>query len=185
MIGRAVRMVLTGLSPRRTVMILSLVATWCVLWGAVSAANVLSGAVVALVVTAPGLGDPLPGGFRLVPLLRLSWVVLVDSVKSTVEVSGEILTPGDQSSESIVAITVPPRARRHMLFYTAAITLTPGTVVVDTDVEAGILYIHLLHDINVAAGEALVQRLAELACEAFPAATDGPLEPGRSAGDAG
>jgi len=171
-IGRGVRAVLTGMSPRRVMMIVSLVASWCVLWGAVSAANILSGALVALLVTAPGLGDAVTGGIRLGPLLRLTWIVLVDLVRSTVVVAVEILTPGDHSSESIVAVTVPPDARRHMLFYTAAITITPGTVVADTDIEAGTLYIHLLHDTDVAATDAHVQRLAELARRAFPPGAD-------------
>ena len=172
MIGRGVRAVLAGMSPRRVVMIVSLVASWCVLWGTVSAANILSGALAALLVTAPGLGDALTGGVRPGPLLRLTWVVLVDLVRSTVAVAVEILSPGDHSSESIVAVTVPPEGRRHMLFYTAAITITPGTVVVDTDTEAGTLYIHLLHDTDVAATDAHVQRLAELTCRAFPPAAD-------------
>lgn len=184
MIGRGVRAVLTGMSPRRVIMIVFLVASWCVLWGTVSAANILSGALVALVVTAPGLGDALTGGVRLGPLLQLTWLVFVDLVRSTVAVAVETLTPGDNSSESIVSFTVAPEARRHMLFYTAAITITPGTVVVDTDIEAGTLYIHLLHDTDVAANEAHVQRLAELACRAFPnGADDGPIHVAEAVGD--
>lgn len=176
MIGRMMRAVLRGLSLRRAIMMAALVATWCVLWGDVSPANVLSGALLAVFLTAPGLGGALSGGIRPVPLARLSWLVLVDLVKSTVQVAREILTPGDQSSESIVAVTIPPQARRHMLFFTAALTLTPGTVVVDVDVEAGTLYIHVLHDTDVAANQALVRRLAELTCAAFPVAAGGPTD---------
>lgn len=170
MMSRILTAVFNGFPPRRIVMIGALTAAWCVLWGGLSAANLLSGALSALVVTATGLGGALPGGIRPVPLARLTWVVFVDLVRSTIEVAFEILTLKDDTSESVVAVSVPPEARRHMLFYTAAITLTPGTVVVDTDVDTGTLYIHLLHDTDVAATFAHVARLAELACLAFPLA---------------
>lgn len=183
MITRLLRAVVRGVSLRRMIMMSALVVTWCVLWGDVSAANVLSGVLLAVVLTAPGLGGALSGGVRVVPLLQLSWVVLVDLVRSTVKVAREILTPGDQSSESIVAVSVPPQARRHMLFFTAAITLTPGTVVVDVDVDAGTLFVHLLHDTGAAANRAHVQRLAELTCAAFPIAGDGSSDLFDAAGE--
>ena len=53
--------------------------------------------------------------------------------------------------------------------------ITPRNRFVDTDVEAGTLYIHLLHDTDVAANQAHVQRLAELTCRAFPGAAGGPI----------
>lgn len=183
MIGRLIRASMRGLSLRRVVMMAALVATWCVLWGDISAANVLSGALLAAALTTPGLGGALSGSIRPVPLVLLAWIVLVDLVKSTVGVAMEILTPGDRTSESIVAVTVPPEARRHMLFFTAAITLTPGTVVVDVDVDAGTLYVHLLHDTDVAANQADIQRLAELTCAAFPVAPDGPTDLFDTAGE--
>ncbi len=181
MIARPAAAVLTGFTVRRVTMILILTVVWCVLWERFSVANLLSGVLAALVVTTKGLGDPLLGGVRPVPLVRLTWVVFVDLVRSTTEVVFEIVTLKDRSSESVVAVAVPPEARRHMLFYTAAITLTPGTVVVDTDVDTGTLYIHLLHDTDVDATIAHVARLAELACLAFPVASG--VEPVRS-GDA-
>ncbi len=167
-IGAVGRRLVTGFSPRRIIMAGALAVSWCIWWGAFSAANILAGVLCGLVVTAPGLGRALTGGVRLVPLLRLLWLIMIDLAKSTVRVSHEVLTPGNHTSESIVAVTVPLAARRHMLLYTAAITLTPGTVVVDTDMEAGTLYVHILHDDDAPANDAHVQAMADLAVAAFP-----------------
>ena len=160
----------TGFTLRRVAMIGVLVASWCVLWGSLSAANVISGTLLALAVSSPGLGDALPGGVRPVPLAHLTWLIFVDLTRSTIKVASEVLSPSDHTSESIVAVTIPPEGRRHMLLYTAAVTLTPGTVVVDVDMDAGTLYVHLLHDANVSANGTHIQRLAELASRAFPVA---------------
>ena len=181
--ARIVAAVLSDFSLRRAAMAASLVGAWCVLWERLSVANVVSGILVSIIVTSPGLGGSLAGGVKPLPLARLLWLIFVDLVRSTVVVSRDILTPGNHTSESIVAVTVTPAARRHLLLFTAAITLTPGTVVVDADIEAGTLYVHLLHDTDVEANTAHIHRLAELASEAFPlsdngeavtAATEGP-----------
>ncbi len=172
-----IRRLLTGIArpmvPRRVIMMAALVVAWCVLWGTVSAANLLSGLLVALLVTTPGLGGALDGGFRPKPFARLMWLILIDLMKSTIAVSYEILRLRGPASESIVAVTVPVEARRHLLLYTAAITLTPGTVVVDTDVDSGTLYVHLLDDADVAGSVAHVQRMAELAVRSFPPRSQG------------
>lgn len=170
MITRIGAAVLSDFSLRRAAMAASLVGTWCVLWESVSVANLLSGGLVAIIVTAPGLGGALAGGVRLVPLMRLLLLIFVDLVRSTFAVSRKILSAGTDTSESIVSVTVAPDARRHLLLFTAAITLTPGTVVVDTDTEDGTLYVHLLHDIDAEANTAHIHRLAELSCQAFPTA---------------
>ncbi len=177
--SRAAKAVLTGFSTRRICMIAVLVLGWCVLWGRFTVANALSGLAVGLIVTASGLSAPLAGGVRPAPLARLLWVVFVDLIRSTGAIGREILTPRDQTSESIVAVPVPAAARRHMLFYTAAITLTPGTVVVHADADIGVVYVHLLRGTGVKSTEDHVARLADLAVQAFP--VPGTVEP-RSSG---
>ena len=156
------------LRPGRIVTLASLTAIWCVLWGEATFANIAAGIVVAVAVTSFGLGPEGTNGVRLVPLLRLAWLVTVDLVKSTVSVAREILTPTDYTDESVVAVNVAADGRHHMLLLTVAITLTPGTAVVDVDPDTGTLYLHLLHDEQRAATIEHVKQLAHLACEALP-----------------
>jgi len=165
---------MTGrLSPRRLATITILTAVWCGLWGSVSTANVLGGLAVAIGVTAIGIGTPGKGGIRLRPLLALTGLVLADLVRSTANVAREIITPTDSTDESIIAVDIPLPSRDHLLILVVAVTLTPGTAVVDADPDTGTLYLHLLHDHRREATIEHVHQLARLACDALPVPTGG------------
>jgi multicomponent Na+:H+ antiporter subunit E len=153
---------------RRLVTAMALVAAWCALWGEVSVANLLSGVIVAIAVSASGIGTAGRGGIRPLPLARFVGLVAVDLVISTVTVAREILTPTDYTEEAIIAVPVPAETRSHLLLLIVAVTLTPGTAVVDADTDAGVLYLHLLHADRRAATTEHVQELADLACRALP-----------------
>ncbi len=156
------------LTPRRVLTLTLLVAAWCALWGAVSVANVLSGTIVAVAATLFAGVDRHAGGIRVVPLLQFAWIVALDLVVSTVQVAWEILTPTDYTDEAIIAVDTSIAARSHFLMLVVAITVTPGTAVVDTDADTGRLYLHLLHADKAPSIERHVRRLAELACLALP-----------------
>lgn len=158
-------------SARRLVTIAALTLAWCGMWQQISIANVISGAAVAAVVLSTGLGTRGKGSIRMVPLMRLLWMVLVDLVKSTIDVAKEIVRPANTISEAIVAVEIPAHAKQHFLLLIVAITLTPGTAVVDADPDTGTLYLHLLHHERLAEVEAHVAALAELADQALPAHT--------------
>ena len=155
-------------APRRLLTLALLVLAWCALWGAVSVANVLSGVLVAVPVTLFAGVQPGTGRLRLLPLLHFVWLVASDLVVSTVTVAWEILTPTDYTDEAIIAVDTQVGARSHLLLLVVAITVTPGTAVVDTDGDTGRLYLHLLHADKADDIVAHVQRLAELACRALP-----------------
>ena len=158
------------LSIRPLTTAVALTAAWCGLWGSVSVANVLSGLTVSALVLASGVGTSGEGGVRIIPLLRLIWLVLIDLISSTYKVAFEVLTPTDYTRESIVAVPTAVGTQAHFLLMTVAITLTPGTAVVDADTDTGTLYVHLLHHDRRDATTKQVQRLAQLACEALPVA---------------
>lgn len=156
------------LAPRRLITVALLVAAWCAMWGSASVANVLSGTVLAVAVLAGGLGTPNRGSVRVLPLMRFGGLVALDLVLATVNVAKEILTPTDSTEESIVAVPLPIESRRHLLLLVGAVTVTPGTAVVDADPDTGTLYLHLLHHDRKDETVAHVERLAELACAALP-----------------
>ena len=161
------------LRPRRLVNIFILTLVWCGLWQDISAANLLAGAVIAIGVTSARIGPPSRGGMNPIALVKLGVLVLVDLIRSTISVASEILTPTDYTEESIVAVTIPNEGRQHLLLLTIAITLTPGTAVVDTDPDTGTLYLHLLHQDRTEETVAHAKRLVRLACEALPTKTEG------------
>lgn len=168
----SVSVVRTGLralvTPRRLLTVALLVGAWCALWGSVSVANVVSGALVAVAATLFAGVDRNAGSLRVLPLLQFVWLVLADLVVSTVQVAWEILTPTDHTDEAIIAVDTQVGSRSHFLMLVVAITVTPGTAVIDTDADTGRLYLHLLHAEKAPEIERHVRHLAELACRALP-----------------
>lgn len=158
---------------RRALSVVVLTIAWCGLWQSLSAANILSGVAVSTAVIASGVGTSGRGGIRIVPLVRLGWLVFVDLVLSTVNVAREIITPTDHTEEAIVAVDVPSHGRQHLLFLVVAITLTPGTAVVDADPDTGRLYLHILHADRIAETVEHARLLAELICDALPVPPEG------------
>lgn len=156
------------LTIRNVAIAVSLTLVWCGLWGSFSVANALSGLLVSTAILASGVGGNTDSGLRVVPLARLFVLVLVDLIRSTIAMAVEILTPTDYTKEGIVAVNLPADHRQHLLFLTVAITLTPGTAVVDVDRENGTLYLHLLHIEQSDATIAHVHELARVADEAWP-----------------
>jgi len=157
-------------TPRVLLVIAALVVAWCGLWEAFSIANVLSGiivAVIALVIAGPSTAGR---SVHIGALTQLVWLVLVDLVRSTAQVVWEILTPADYTDEIIIGIDTKADSSAHLLLLTVSITLTPGTAIVDINVDTGRLYLHLLHADAAPQVTKHVERLAELACRAFPPA---------------
>ena len=155
-------------TPRRLLSVAMLTLAWCGLWGAVSAANVLAGVIVGTVVMFASGVQPGLGRIRVLPLLHFVWLVTVDLVASTIAVAWEVLTPADYTDEAIIAVDTNLEARAHLLMLVVAITVTPGTAVVDTDADTGRLYLHVLHAEKSDGITAHVQRIAELASRALP-----------------
>jgi multicomponent Na+:H+ antiporter subunit E len=161
--------------PRRLLTLALLVGAWCALWGGFSVANVLAGVVVAVAVTLVAGVEPGQGRIHLIALFHFVWLVAVDLVASTASVAWEILTPTDYTDEAIIAVDTQVESRAHLLMLVVAITVTPGTAVVDSDADTGRLYLHLLHADKADDIVQHVQHLAELGCRALPVAI-GPVE---------
>ncbi len=161
---------LIHLSLRRLVTVAALMFAWCALWGGPSAANLLSGFVVGVVVSVAGVGTAGRGRIRILPLVRFAGLVAKDLIFSTVAVAAEVLTPVDYTDEAIIEVKLPAQSRNHLLLLTVAVTVTPGTAVVDADPETATLYLHLLHADRAEATTLHVQELANLACQSLPVA---------------
>ena len=124
-----------------------LVLVWNLLWGTWSWANLISGVVVALVVTSLLPLPPVVGGVRVhwVRLLRLLGYFVVDLVVSAAQVAWLTLRPGGISRSAI--LKVPLRTDSDLLLTIVAetVTLVPGSIVIDLDREEKSLVLHVLH----------------------------------------
>lgn len=125
-----------------------LLALWVALWGDLSVANVASGVVVVVLLA---LVVRPAAGVRHVPspigMLVLVWHVLVDLVVSSVGVARAVLQPTPERTVTAV-VPVPLTTRSPLIasIVANAITLTPGTMTVDVDVDGAgfVLRVHVL-----------------------------------------
>jgi multicomponent Na+:H+ antiporter subunit E len=139
---------LFGPGRRRDLIIavVALITVWVLLWGVLSWANLISGLVVAIIVLAV---FPLPpaafaGRFRPLGLLRFAARFLTDLVRASVQLSVLALRFGHQPRSAI--IRVPLRAPSELILTLTgeAVSLVPGSLIVDTDQATSALYIHVI-----------------------------------------
>lgn len=155
-------------TPFAFFLVIALTGMWCVLWGEVTIANVVSGAVLAAVFVAMSSTGSGGHGVRPFALVKFLAVVAVDLAKSTAAVAVEVLTLTDRTEETIIVVDPSPERLASPLLMVVAITITPGTGVVDVDTETGLLYLHLLHGQRADEVTAHVRRLNGLANAALP-----------------
>ncbi len=123
-----------------------LVLVWMLLWGTWSWANLLSGLVVALVLL---VLLPLPhvvGSTRLRPLpaLVLLGHFAVDLVVSAAEIAWTALRPGGPVRAAIVQVQLRVDSDLLLTMVAEAVSLVPGSLVLDLDREQRVMTLHVL-----------------------------------------
>lgn len=124
-----------------------LVLVWILLWGTWSWANLLSGTLVALVVT---VLLPLPavvGGLRVRPLRLLGFLAhfLLDLTSSGAQVAWQALRPGQQRRSAIVRVQLRTDSDLLLTIIASTLSLIPGSLVLDLDRAERSIALHLLH----------------------------------------
>jgi multicomponent Na+:H+ antiporter subunit E len=164
----------------------SLVVLWILLWGDISAANLLSGILVSTALLAAFPGDRRDDAMRYVirpfAALRLVGWFVVQLVRSNVLLTREVLSPRSRIRTGVVACPLRTTSSRLTTIVANVIALTPGTMTVDIDSSGGdgappVLFVHVLKLDDVATVRRSVTDLESLVLGAF-----GPL-PSRSQED--
>lgn len=123
-----------------------LTLVWVLLWGTFTAASVVGGVVVALLVTAlfrlPLSPERLP--FRPLPLLGLLGYVSYDLLASTVEVSWHVLRYGPRARAAVIALPLLSASDRVVTVMANALTLSPGTMALQIDHDNDVWYVYAL-----------------------------------------
>ncbi|CAA9250085.1 MAG: Na(+) H(+) antiporter subunit E [uncultured Acidimicrobiales bacterium] len=162
------------MSRVRPYLILWLTAVWVALWGDLTFANVAGGLVVATALTvllpAPGDGGRSTGGraqVRPVAALHFAGWFAWKLVEANVIVGWEVLTPRNRINEGVVAVPLHGCSDGLTSLVASCVSLTPGTLVLDVDVDPLVLYVHVLHLRTIEEVRAEVQALEHLAIRAF------------------
>ncbi len=141
-------------------LLLWLVLVWNLLWGTWSWANLLSGIVVALLVTLLLPLPPVVGGLHFRPLPALVYVIrfFVDLVASCFQVVWLAFRPVPPRG-AIVAVQVRTDNDLLLTMLAETVCLIPGSIVLELDRERRVLGLHVLNVRDEAAVAAQKERV--------------------------
>jgi multicomponent Na+:H+ antiporter subunit E len=133
-----------------------LLVVWLGLWESASVANVVGGLLAGgvLLLAFPLRDDPglnaarTPGPtfwLRPLPVLVFLGVYAWKLLEANLIVTWEVLTPGTRVNEGIVAVPVTGASPLVLALLANAVSLTPGTMVVEITRDPPVLYVHVLH----------------------------------------
>ncbi len=135
---------------RRFLLNLGLAIVWMGLTGSVSEWNFLAGLVVGALIIgvysgAAGETSYLGRGWRLLSSFGRFIRMMV---QSNLQVAWEVLTPKMHQKPRIIRYSVDGFTDAHRTALASAITLTPGTLVIDVSPDDKWLYIHCMYAEN-------------------------------------
>jgi multicomponent Na+:H+ antiporter subunit E len=138
-------------SPWRSVwrqlpLLIALIALWVLLWDHVDALTIVTGVVLAIAVTRLLYLPPvlLSGRFNPWRALLLGLRMMFDVAVASLQVAFLALDPRSKPMNAIIAVQLLTRSDLVTTLTSEAISVVPGTVVVDIDRERGLLYLHAL-----------------------------------------
>jgi multicomponent Na+:H+ antiporter subunit E len=123
-----------------------LMLVWVLLWGDVSAANVLSGLLVGLLITVLLPLPPVPIEGRLHPLslLRLMIQVAYYLVMSSIQVAWLAVKPGPPPRTAVLRAHLALKSDLVLALAVNILNLIPGGIVLEIDQTRRLIYVHVL-----------------------------------------
>jgi multicomponent Na+:H+ antiporter subunit E len=123
-----------------------LTLVWILLWGTVSAANILSGLAIAVVITLllPLPVVPIEGRVHPVSLMRLIAVVAYELVLSSLQVAWLAVKPGPPPLTAVLRAHLAIKSDLVLALGVNIITLIPGSIVLEIDQSRRMIYVHVI-----------------------------------------
>ncbi|MDH6460481.1 multicomponent Na+:H+ antiporter subunit E [Micromonospora sp. A200] len=123
-----------------------LIAVWNLLWGEISWGNLLGGALVGVAVLLFFPLPPVSFGGRLRPraLLVLLTTFVAELVDASVHVAAIAVRPGYRPRGAIIGVRLRVRTDLNLALTAELLSLVPGTLILEIDRDAGVLYVHVL-----------------------------------------
>jgi multicomponent Na+:H+ antiporter subunit E len=131
---------------RQLPLLVGLMLLWMLLWDDVSWGNVINGVLVAIVVTRVFYLPPaeLSGRFNLYWALTFLLHFAGDLVRSSIHVARIALRPGFVPRNAVIAINLHTSSDLLLTVTGHALTLIPGSLIIDVDRLNTTLYVHVL-----------------------------------------
>jgi multicomponent Na+:H+ antiporter subunit E len=123
-----------------------LMLVWILLWGDISAANVISGLAVALGITVllPLPPVPVEGRVHLLSLVRLVAQVTWYLVWSSAQVAWLAIRPGPPPLTAVLRAHLDIKSDLVLALAVNIINLIPGSIVLEIDQVRRFIYVHVL-----------------------------------------
>jgi multicomponent Na+:H+ antiporter subunit E len=123
-----------------------LMLVWILLWGTFSAANVISGLAVALVITLllPLPVVPIEGRVHPLTLMRLVGLVAWYLVVSSAQLAWLAIKPGPPPLSAVLRAHMAIKSDLVLALAVNIVNLTPGTIVLEIDQVRRMIYVHVI-----------------------------------------
>ncbi|WP_116245469.1 Na+/H+ antiporter subunit E [Nocardiopsis sp. FIRDI 009] len=158
--GRGLRAVRRRLGKVQLPVALGMTLVWVVLfngfqWREESLGLAVLGFGVSVLIMVVFPLPPLGPGLRLRPLsaLRLLGFVAVDMVVASFQVTRYVFAPGPPVRSSVIAVRLRTDSDLMLVFTSIALSVIPGSVVVEVEQPNRVLYVHVLGAIDEAGTE--------------------------------
>jgi multicomponent Na+:H+ antiporter subunit E len=125
-------------------LLLGLVLLWMVLWGQFTVLGAVTGVMVAVAVTRFFYLPPADFSGRINPWYAVVFLVyfFVDVAVASFQVAFQALNPRPIPCSSVIGVQLHTRSDLIMTLDAIAMSLVPGSLVVEVDRERSILYLH-------------------------------------------
>jgi len=123
-----------------------LTLVWILLWGSISAANIVSGLAIALVITLllPLPLVPIEGRVHPISLLRLISLVAWYLVQSSLQLALLAVKPGRPPLSAVLRAHLAIKSDLVLALAVNIVNLTPGTIVLEIDQVRRMIYVHVI-----------------------------------------
>ncbi|WP_210603648.1 Na+/H+ antiporter subunit E [Brevibacterium oceani] len=131
---------------QQLVLLISLILLWLMLWDSVTAITVVSGIVVAFLVTRVFYLPPvvLSGRFNVWHALVFGLWFIYSVLYASIEVAWYAFRPRAVGAGSVVACDLRTSSDLVLTLIADTASLIPGSIIIDSDRSMGILYLHFL-----------------------------------------
>jgi multicomponent Na+:H+ antiporter subunit E len=164
---------------RLPLLVIWLTVLWILLWGDLSAGNLVTGAFFgSLVLAGARLSRHRAIDAQTIPrvnpfmLAYFLGYVIVKLIQANLVLAWEILTPRNHINSGIIAVPLHTDSQLTMLTVASVITLTPGSVTLETKGTPTILFVHVLHLHDPDDERKKMLRIEELTIRAFGSRRD-------------
>jgi len=127
-------------------MLIWLMLVWILLWGKFSAANILSGLTVALliIILLPLPNVPVEGRLHPLSLLRLVILVTWYLIWSSTQIAWLAVKPGPPPLAAVLRAHLNIKSDLVLALAVNVINLIPGTLVLEIDQVRRLIYVHVI-----------------------------------------